>query len=564
MKNLKVYCFFACLLLFTNAAMYAQPFVHNRYGDDKDQGANAITLLPNGNARIGGFTCSSTQAASPCSGLLLEVSGTQPGTLTMAKKYIQSSESFTITSMDAHPTNGKMAAVANARPGIQTHTDAVFMDIGATGNVLFSRTWNSTGNEFARCVKVLADGSFVIVGRIVNTSNVAQSFITRLSAAPNYNVIFHRVFGNPTGVSSNVDEAIAVDQLGNGSILVGGTTRHFARTAQGAIFLIELALDGSLLQYHTYQLDATVFDPLAKDMAILSDGSVVVVGTTLDPLGNGTNNGLVLRTSPNLLSAVAFEVSQPGAMGLDDVLRAVIANPVTGGFSAVGGAERNVLGTKTMDGLAMTFTANGNIEFASFIRGGLRGTEEMFTDCELRNNATILHAVGTTTSHDNSALIGVNVLSSQMSLSGGPCFSTSASFQFVPKLVTYISPNPQFTTTMAMITGTLNASTPSVLQEQICLVAKTDYAMPGEAEAATTPLTTELFPNPASGTVTLRIAELEGSARIQIADLSGRIVQQMEIQQAETQLELAAMAPGLYVVNIFTNKARVSKKLIVQ
>jgi Secretion system C-terminal sorting domain len=566
MKNMKMYCFFAWLMTMYGAPVQGQVSLGNFiYGDFKDQVANCATVMPNGRSRMAGFTRSSTTDLQAASGYLLEEYAVTQTTLTLSRKYNQGSEPFIINAIAAHPTNGNMAAVATSKPGAQTHTDAVFMDLSSSGAVLHSRTWNSLGDESARQVKILADGSFLIVGR-TTINGLPQAFMTRLAAAPSYAPIFHRVIGKTTASPVTKDEAVAVDQLPNGRILVAGNTQHFSRTVEGSIFLVLLELDGTIVDYHTYQLDASVFGPVAKDMVILSDGSVVVVGTTQQVQGSNVTNGFILKADPSLASATCSEISQPGQITRIEDFRAVVSVPATNQFVVAGSAMVSNSGVVSSDALLLKFDNPGNILIANAFRVGGAASNEVYNDVILRDNNTTVQAVGFTSSGSLTFFGGLNVLSSRFSLNLGFCFTQSLALQVVPKSVTHIAPNEQSQTTMSMVIGTLSNVSFASFAESPCHSGKTDYVASDETalEAATVPLVTELFPNPARGFATLRIADLEGTATIDVTDLSGRVLRQMKVDEAEMQLDLSAMSPGLYMVNIATAKARVSKKLVVQ
>lgn len=77
-------------------------------------------------------------------------------------------------------------------------------------------------------------------------------------------------------------------------------------------------------------------------------------------------------------------------------------------------------------------------------------------------------------------------------------------------------------------------------------------------EAAASTLT--MFPNPASGAVTLTGAD---NARVQLFDLSGRRLLDIESATEYQQIDVSALAEGLYIVRISDGIASVTKKLNV-
>ncbi len=75
----------------------------------------------------------------------------------------------------------------------------------------------------------------------------------------------------------------------------------------------------------------------------------------------------------------------------------------------------------------------------------------------------------------------------------------------------------------------------------------------------------ELFPNPASEEVTLKINALDYSgAMLSIYDIKGFLVQSATVNQFETKIDIADLDAGIYIVMINSNKKVESKKLVIQ
>ena len=78
--------------------------------------------------------------------------------------------------------------------------------------------------------------------------------------------------------------------------------------------------------------------------------------------------------------------------------------------------------------------------------------------------------------------------------------------------------------------------------------------------AGTDPVSVSLFPNPAAATVTLTGAE---NARVQLFDLSGRLLSVVESASENQQIDVSNWAEGLYIVRISDGKNSIAKKLNV-
>ena len=76
--------------------------------------------------------------------------------------------------------------------------------------------------------------------------------------------------------------------------------------------------------------------------------------------------------------------------------------------------------------------------------------------------------------------------------------------------------------------------------------------------------TMTLFPNPASTTVTVRLEGFEGTATIEVIDLSGKRVSEFRTQNSELQIDLRQFAQGAYFVRVTGEKATAVSRLIVR
>ncbi len=73
-----------------------------------------------------------------------------------------------------------------------------------------------------------------------------------------------------------------------------------------------------------------------------------------------------------------------------------------------------------------------------------------------------------------------------------------------------------------------------------------------------------LFPNPASGNLTISFAYNNTKAIVNITDITGKIVLQSEIHNPKSEIDLTGFADGMYFVQIKTGDFTETKKLIVE
>ncbi len=72
-----------------------------------------------------------------------------------------------------------------------------------------------------------------------------------------------------------------------------------------------------------------------------------------------------------------------------------------------------------------------------------------------------------------------------------------------------------------------------------------------------------LYPNPATGSVTLRMAEAELGATISVVDMGGNVMVTAPVQSKEVAIDLAGVPAGPYIVNITKGRVTVARQLVV-
>jgi hypothetical protein len=77
----------------------------------------------------------------------------------------------------------------------------------------------------------------------------------------------------------------------------------------------------------------------------------------------------------------------------------------------------------------------------------------------------------------------------------------------------------------------------------------------------------QLYPNPANGQVMLQIGELSGRHTLAIVDLTGRVLQQKQLQLNGTanqgyQLDVSALPAGVYLVRLAGEEGLISRQLV--
>jgi len=73
-----------------------------------------------------------------------------------------------------------------------------------------------------------------------------------------------------------------------------------------------------------------------------------------------------------------------------------------------------------------------------------------------------------------------------------------------------------------------------------------------------------IFPNPATGTVTIQFNEEQGLVTLQLISLSGEVVRADAMNGAEHQMNIEGITPGVYFLKIRSESKEATEKLIVQ
>lgn len=77
-------------------------------------------------------------------------------------------------------------------------------------------------------------------------------------------------------------------------------------------------------------------------------------------------------------------------------------------------------------------------------------------------------------------------------------------------------------------------------------------------------LNSSVYPNPTKGTVNVVIPELAEKATIKLYDIQGRLMLSKETNQVNTSFTMDNLSEGIYMVNIESDKASVTKKIILK
>jgi len=131
-------------------------------------------------------------------------------------------------------------------PGISS---VMLLKYDPSGNLLFTKMWGGTQNDFARGIAIDVDGSIYVVGYTKSYSinkGIPSAFLAKFDQGGN--LLYQRIWGGDRG-----DFAYGVAVDGGENAYVTGYTYSFGPNTQGAnLFVLKYDVNGILLYEKTY------------------------------------------------------------------------------------------------------------------------------------------------------------------------------------------------------------------------------------------------------------------------------------------------------------------------
>jgi hypothetical protein len=73
-----------------------------------------------------------------------------------------------------------------------------------------------------------------------------------------------------------------------------------------------------------------------------------------------------------------------------------------------------------------------------------------------------------------------------------------------------------------------------------------------------------MYPNPAADSVTLRLGESSGKAKVEVADVLGKVVLSTETTRKMTTINTSFLSAGMYFVTVTSGEATSNQKLVIR
>lgn len=549
-----------CLSIFalggTVPTALAQFHGESVYGDDGQQFSPSIATRPNAPPIIVGNT---TSGIFPIRTRPFSFEESEFGLNANVTGYDFGNGPLRMLAAANSSSNTRVGVAGTCRPPTATLDDAFFTDVSSNidDNLQQMVVFPVAGTDRPSKIIELQDNSFVMVGS--NTlGSVGTSWITRISARPNYTPIFYRTIGSAQGPSSVGEGAVAVVQPNSNALLVAGNTLQFSTGTEGAIYIAEMNLSGGVKTFHTYTMQSGVLAPRVTDMVLMPNGSLTLVGQT-NISGDPDHFGFVMQVSADLSSATFTEVKQIGVTDRGQVFSAVTLGPGTSDLYIAGMIQLPDGGTIKQSGLMLKVVPPFSPQLANAY--DFFGGNEAFFDILFRDNGNTVEAVGTADELPPNFFgpEGSNIWTQRLNDDLVACRTTSVALQFETKNVVHaiVSPanaasSPGKSATLALSVNPLKTFFPCNVSPRLA------------GSVPSKPAGVAIAQNPTRHLATVLFDEEVDRAQVSLRDATGRVLSQWIMNGQALDMDLDGMAAGLYMVGVRQGNFTSTHKLQIQ
>ena len=266
------------------------------FGGTSDEEAYALEVLPDGGFIIACATSSAT--AGSRDGWLIRL--TSAGNILWDKKFGGlSTDGF--RGLQRTSDNGFILTGWTASDGAGVLGNAWLVKTDSSGNILFNKNFGGSDADRGLSVQQTADGGYILTGYTASTgAGLDDMYLIRTDASGN--LVWAKTFG-----STGRDYGNAVKQTADGGFLIAGYTLSYGAGSED-LWLVKTDNAGNQLWHKTY--GGTAAD-VANSMDLTTDGGYVVVGYTLSS-GAGVHDAWLLRTVPSVVPVELVSFSANG------------------------------------------------------------------------------------------------------------------------------------------------------------------------------------------------------------------------------------------------------------
>jgi hypothetical protein len=168
--------------------------------------------------------------------------------------------------------------------------DVYLVKIDENGNEVWKSTFGGEGYDSAECVRLTADGGYILAGNTNSFGNGGYDFYL-VKADENGGEMWSKTFGGAAD-----DSAYSVQQTADGGYILAGYSRSFDPSEYSDCLLIKTYPDGT--EDWSSVLGAQGANEEAHSVLQTSDGGYILAGLTYD-FGAGSSDMYLVKTYPN-------------------------------------------------------------------------------------------------------------------------------------------------------------------------------------------------------------------------------------------------------------------------
>jgi len=211
--------------------------------------------------------------------------------------------------------------------------DFYLVKTAANGNVIWSKTFGGTGDDYARSIQQTADSGYILTGN-TRSFGVGNADVYLVKTDVNGNLLWSKTYG---GTSD--DGGFCVRQTSDNGFIIGGNTISFG-LAQTDIYVIKTNLIGDTLWTRTYggaeyDWGASVLEVPGGGYLIAGQGSSRYAVYLIKTDSRGYSGGCYQRSPPTMVTTPNTQVSNPATLVSSGVLTTTPATVVTSGGTVV-------------------------------------------------------------------------------------------------------------------------------------------------------------------------------------------------------------------------------------
>lgn len=415
-------------------------------------------------------------------------------------------------------------------------SDVALVRLDANKNLLWSKTYGDTLNEYGMKVLETPDGDILVTG-FAESYGAGQRDAYLLKLNSQGDTLWTKTYGGPL-----LDQANDMLLLNYGEIMLIGNTFSFGNNSSD-IYLLRLDSQGNIIWAYTYGGTGNDF---GRSAAIDDNGNLYILGDT-ESFGSAQSDILMMQLdmSGNILNAVTA-----GGEGLE-IGKQIQLTP--SGQLIIGGTTTS-FGAQNKDIQLIAMDTDGNIQSSRLYGGPF---EDDLSSITILDDDQLLLA-GTTFSYGegnaDALVIKTNMGTSTL------CPHTDVDFFSIPV-------TPERTTISTTISNGTKVRRASTLSGKTATIETTVC----EGNVSTThydKLTTiSLYPNPTNGVLWLDIPDtLTGNLtnlQLTITDLTGKIVHAQTGYDKQAGLDLYSLNSGIYYLAVTYPSGRVALPFIV-